>query len=256
MGLLVAAHPLFLINGARVANDALGILLATLAIAAALRLGEGRRLLAQSALVGVLTGLAIAAKAVHFGLVPFVGVCWLLMVAANREVPKGRAALAAIALAAGCLVVIGPDLRWNLAALRLADDRPGGDQEQGGRQDDGRPRRDGTAHPLAEVTARTLAPLEHAGRRLELPGHEIPLGLAVPPPGRRRPGRLGVGRSPGGPGSGPRRSARPGRRSPAWPSASATRRRWRCTWSSRRWPGASRRRTPGTPARRPPGSWR
>ena len=115
VGLLVAAHPLFLINGARVANDALGILLATLAIAAALRLGEGRRLLARSLLVGGLVGLAIAAKAVHYGLVPFVGVCWLLMVAANRGMPKGRAALAAIALAAGCLVVVGPDLRWNLA---------------------------------------------------------------------------------------------------------------------------------------------
>jgi len=115
VGLLVAAHPLFLINGARVANDALGILLATLAIAAALGLGEGRRLVARSALVGGLVGAAIAAKAVHFGLVPFVGVCWLLLVAARRDVPRGRAALAAIALAAGCLVVIGPDLRWNLA---------------------------------------------------------------------------------------------------------------------------------------------
>ena len=115
VGLLIAAHPLFLINGARVANDALGILLATLAIAAALGLGEDRRLLARSLLVGGLTGLAIAAKAVHFGLVPFVGVCWLLRIAANREVPRRRAALAAVALGLGCLAVIGPDLRWNLA---------------------------------------------------------------------------------------------------------------------------------------------
>ena len=114
VGLLIALHPLFLINGARVANDALGVFLATLTIAAALEL-PGRRPVARGVGVGLLAGLAIAAKTVHFGLVPFLGVCWLLMVATRREVPKRRALLAGVGMATGCLLVILPDLRWNLA---------------------------------------------------------------------------------------------------------------------------------------------
>jgi hypothetical protein len=75
-GLLIATQPLFLINGVRVANDALGVLLATLSIAWALRTPR-RFPVAHSLGLGMLVGLAVLAKSVNFGVVPFVGVCWL-----------------------------------------------------------------------------------------------------------------------------------------------------------------------------------
>ncbi len=113
VGLLIALHPLFLLNGARVANDALGVFLATLTIASALEL-PGRRPLLSGLGVGLLAGLAIAAKTVHFGILPFLGICWLLLVVGRREIPRGRSVLVGLAMAVGCGLVIGPDLRWNL----------------------------------------------------------------------------------------------------------------------------------------------
>src|SRR5207245_5803278 len=69
VGLLISTQPLFLINGVRVANDALGVLLATLAITMGLAL-ERERLLHQSAAIGLLVGLAFLAKAGHAALTP------------------------------------------------------------------------------------------------------------------------------------------------------------------------------------------
>ena len=113
VGLLIATQPLFLMNGVRVANDALGVMLATAAIAGTLAL-DGRRVLVKGVALGALVGLAIAAKAVHFGLVPFVGVCWLMVMMRERT-SKGRSVLSAFALTSGCLAVVGPELGWNLA---------------------------------------------------------------------------------------------------------------------------------------------
>ncbi len=116
IGMAIAAHPLFLLNGARVANDALGVLLATLAIASSLSLvsrTDDRRLALHGAATGCLIGLAILAKATNFALVPFAAICWLLMLIRLR--PKGmRAPLAALALGLGTLVMIQSEVRFNL----------------------------------------------------------------------------------------------------------------------------------------------
>ena len=69
IGMAMTAHPLFLMNGARVANDALGVFLATLAIASSLALvsrTDDRRLALHGATTGCLIGLAIMAKATNF----------------------------------------------------------------------------------------------------------------------------------------------------------------------------------------------
>lgn len=117
IGMAIAAHPLFLLNGARVANDALGVFLATLAFASCLSLvsrTDDRRLALNGATTGCLIGLAILAKATNFALVPFAAICWLIMLIRLR--PKGmRAPLAALALGLGILVVIQSEVRFNLA---------------------------------------------------------------------------------------------------------------------------------------------
>ncbi len=76
-GLLIALQPLFLINGVRVANDALGVFLATAAVAAALDRRTFRSRVSTFAL-GLVIGLATLAKSVHFGLIPFVMICALM----------------------------------------------------------------------------------------------------------------------------------------------------------------------------------
>ncbi len=117
IGMAIAAHPLFLMNGARVANDALGVFLATLAIASSLALvsrTDDRRLTLHGATTGCLIGLAIMAKATNFALIPFAAICWLIMLIRLR--PEGmRAPLAALALGLGILVVIQSEVRFNLA---------------------------------------------------------------------------------------------------------------------------------------------
>jgi len=117
IGMAIAAHPLFLMNGARVANDALGVFLATLAIASSLALvsrTDDRRLALHGATTGCLIGLAIMAKATNFALIPFAAICWLIMLIRLR--PEGmRAPLAALALGLGILVVIQSEVRFNLA---------------------------------------------------------------------------------------------------------------------------------------------
>ena len=93
IGMAIAAHPLFLMNGARVANDALGVFLATLAIASSLALvsrTDDRRLALHGATTGCLIGLAIMAKATNFALIPFAAICWLIMLIRLR--PEGMRA--------------------------------------------------------------------------------------------------------------------------------------------------------------------
>ena len=73
---IAAASPLFLMNGARVANDALGVFLATLAIASSLALvsrTDDRRLALHGATTGCLIGLAIMAKATNSRMIPLRG---------------------------------------------------------------------------------------------------------------------------------------------------------------------------------------
>lgn len=70
IGILVALQPMFLLNSARVANDALGVLLGTLAIAWLLLMSK-RNILLAAAGSGLLVGAAILAKSVNIALIPF-----------------------------------------------------------------------------------------------------------------------------------------------------------------------------------------
>jgi hypothetical protein len=117
-GLLIATQPLFLINGCRVANDALGVFLATLAIGLALTL-SGKNLLVSAFGLGVLLGLAVLAKAVHLGLVPLIGAGWLTAVLGAWGESDGRRRLqlavgSAPALLAGFAVVAHSEIHANL----------------------------------------------------------------------------------------------------------------------------------------------
>ncbi len=113
IGLVIAAQPLLLFNGVRVASDALGVLLAAVVVSWGLRLHR-RRLLVGSAGLGLATGLAILAKAVNFGLVPFVASCLLLVVVRDRPSLR-RSALGGLLLALGVVAVTQFEWRLNLA---------------------------------------------------------------------------------------------------------------------------------------------
>ena len=117
VGLALAAHPLFLLNGARVANDAPGVLLASVAVAAGLGAASevgSRRFGLRCLAVGLLVGLAVTAKATNLGLIPFAAFAWLAG-ATRARVPARRAVAAAVLMAAGCLAVTQGELRFNLA---------------------------------------------------------------------------------------------------------------------------------------------
>lgn len=110
-GLAIAVHPLFLVNGVRVANDALGVLLATLAIAGCLTL-ERRQGPWRWLAIGAAGGMAVLIKAVNLALVPFIALAWLGFVV--RERPGLRAAaVGGMALGLGFLIVTQEDLRAN-----------------------------------------------------------------------------------------------------------------------------------------------
>lgn len=113
IGLLIAMHPLFLINGVRVANDALGVFLATAAIGVCFAFGSCRPMLKGLA-IGVLTGLAILAKATNFGLLPFVLIVWMTT-SVRERLPIRRATLAGALIVAGLVVVLQGEIRTNLA---------------------------------------------------------------------------------------------------------------------------------------------
>ena len=118
-GLLLATQPLFLFNGVRVASDALGVLLATAAIAASFRLNPGRNAPGWFG-VGVLVGLAILAKAVNLALVPAIGAGWLLR-ASSRDRPAGITPLllSATMLVVGAGMTVQGELRRNLSRFGM-----------------------------------------------------------------------------------------------------------------------------------------
>lgn len=119
VGVVLATYPLFLINGVRVANDALAVLLATLVIWLGLTLAtkpgtELRRPALGFLGLGVLAGFAVLAKATNYALAPFVAFCVLAM-AIRRDVPFRRIAASGLMAAAGFLVVTQAEMRFNLA---------------------------------------------------------------------------------------------------------------------------------------------
>jgi 4-amino-4-deoxy-L-arabinose transferase-like glycosyltransferase len=116
-GLLIATQPLFMTNGTRVANDALGVFLATASIAVAM--SPRRRQLAGWAFgLGALVGLAVLAKTVNLGLVPFVAACWAVAVRRDRDGRQGRASsrkilVSVLALLIGFAIVTQSEFRDN-----------------------------------------------------------------------------------------------------------------------------------------------
>ncbi len=115
-GLLIATQPLFLMNGARVANDALGVLLATAAIALAMSFTHRHLIVAFG--VGLLVGLAVLAKAVNLGLLPFIAACWLAAFVRDGDHDRGgvrviQAVASALVLATGFLLVTQSEFRAN-----------------------------------------------------------------------------------------------------------------------------------------------
>ena len=118
-GLLIAMQPLFLINGVRVANDALGIFFATAAVAAALdRRTFGSR--ASTFSLGLLVGLATLAKSVHLGLIPFVLICAFVACVPDRVVRTPgrysfRALGATLFVTGGFLLATFAEFRDNLS---------------------------------------------------------------------------------------------------------------------------------------------
>ncbi len=122
LALPLAAHPLFLLNAVRVANDALGVLMATAAvgvgIALAVGLGRmGRRPLGCALALGLAIGLAAQAKATNLALLPFAAACWLAWGVREHKQHRlnpGRFVLAGLLLAIGFLALESSNLRFNL----------------------------------------------------------------------------------------------------------------------------------------------
>lgn len=119
VGLVLATYPLFLINGVRVANDALAVFLATLTVWLGLSLSarpwsSPGRLAAACLATGVLAGLAVLAKATNYALAPFLAFCAAAL-AVRPEVSWRRAFGYAAAAGVGFLAVTQGEMRFNLA---------------------------------------------------------------------------------------------------------------------------------------------
>ncbi|MBI3845097.1 MAG: DUF2142 domain-containing protein [Planctomycetes bacterium] len=118
MGTVLALHPMFLLVATRVANDALAVLFATIVVAMILCPND-RRLVVNSGLVGIVAGLAVAAKAVNLALLPFAVVCTILP-AIHRRIGVTRAVLSASLLIGGALMVASVPLVGDVSRSALA----------------------------------------------------------------------------------------------------------------------------------------
>jgi 4-amino-4-deoxy-L-arabinose transferase-like glycosyltransferase len=115
--LWIGTNPLFLLNSVRVANDALAVALGTLFVVGVMRM-DGRKLMRQCALLGMLLGLAILSKGTDLVLVPF-AVFGLVLLAIRRQT-KWAAAVGAGALILALAGLITFNYFWfNLAHYGL-----------------------------------------------------------------------------------------------------------------------------------------
>lgn len=119
VGLVLATYPLFLLNGVRVANDGLAVLLATLTVGLGLSLSakpwpNPSRMILGCLATGLVAGLAVMAKATNYALAPFLGFC-IFLIALRPEVTLRRAAACGATMMAGFLAVTQAELRFNLA---------------------------------------------------------------------------------------------------------------------------------------------
>jgi hypothetical protein len=117
LGLLVALQPLYLLNCARVASDALAVLLGTVAIGLIL-LPISRHRAASGAVAGAATGLAILTKTVNLALAPFGIMAGFLFAWRDRA---GRARIFAVptTFLVGLLLICGWYFFGNLKTFGL-----------------------------------------------------------------------------------------------------------------------------------------
>jgi len=100
LALLIVAQPLFLLDCARVANDALAILLGTLAVVTLL-VFTPRHVLPAALVAGLALGFGVLAKAVNLGLMPFAAYVFLSPAWRKRQaVRRALMGLAVFLLAA------------------------------------------------------------------------------------------------------------------------------------------------------------
>ncbi len=121
IALVLAVHSLFLMNGVRVSNDALGVLLATASIAAGLSITSCVRRdqkVLRSMVTGVLIGLAILAKATNLALIPAAAALILLALATKRE-KRIDTVLSACAIALAILAVTFNEISTNLTVYGM-----------------------------------------------------------------------------------------------------------------------------------------
>jgi 4-amino-4-deoxy-L-arabinose transferase-like glycosyltransferase len=113
IGLAIATQPLFLMNSARVSSDALGVFMSTVVVALAMRRDDHRATWRFGAM-GVLAGLAILTKATNWYLVPLLAGSWLFTTIRHRT-SATRALASGIAAALCVAMLVGPEIRYNLA---------------------------------------------------------------------------------------------------------------------------------------------
>lgn len=112
MMLLVACHPLYLLNSCRVANDPLAILFATLIIIYGLQSRfHGNVLFAFG--VGVCLGLGIWVKSTNLSLIPFV-VCCLGLSVYNKEISFKKGILVCLLIGITGIIVCYPHIQFTL----------------------------------------------------------------------------------------------------------------------------------------------
>ena len=111
LGLVICCQPLFLINGCRVANDALAIAMGTVVIIWALKIEQWERI-GLSAGIGVLLGLAVWTKSTAMALVPFIAGSILLGIWRKRISFK-KAILTSSLVFGTALIVSSPYFAFN-----------------------------------------------------------------------------------------------------------------------------------------------
>lgn len=117
LGLLIALQPLYLLNCARVASDALAVLLGTAAIGLILW-PMSRYRAASGAAAGAATGLAILTKTVNLALAPF-GILAGLLFAWRDRVRRGTLIAAPAAFLVGLVAICGWYFFGNLKTFGL-----------------------------------------------------------------------------------------------------------------------------------------
>lgn len=115
IGLLIALQPLFLLNCARVANDAPAVLFGTAAIAAMLLLGT-RPTARNSIVLGLLLGIGILFKTINLGLLPLAA---FVYVYAGWKGEWRRAILTGVVALVCILAVTGNYFAFNLRTFGM-----------------------------------------------------------------------------------------------------------------------------------------